>query len=280
VSSSRSRTRSHGNRSWPLRCCYSCHPSSVHANHPAIFRPDYVIVLLCTEGSRTYTPPLDISIDDPVALTQALVRIDSSSPDLSSHGGGGETKIADYISAWLAHRQFEIIVLKKHRGRPSVIAVARGSGKGGKSLMFKGHTDTVTLAGYNGNPLGGEIRNNSVYGRGAFDMKAGVAASMIAAVSAKEYGVGGDIMVAAVADEENASLGTQEILEAGWRADAAIVSEPSYLQVTMAHKGFVWFYIDVIGKAAHGSRPELGIDAIAKAGYFLVALERYGQDLL
>lgn len=253
---------------------------SVHTHHPAIFRPDSVIVLLCTEGSRPYTPPLDISIDDPVALTQTMVRIDSSNPDLSSQGGGGETKIAEYISAWLAHRQFEINVLEKHRGRPSVIGVARGSGKGGRSLMFNGHIDTVTLAGYNGDPLSGEIRNNSVYGRGAFDMKAGVAASMIAAVSAKDHGVGGDIIVAAVADEENASMGTQEILVAGWRADAAIVSEPSYLQVTMAHKGFVWFYVDIIGKAAHGSRPELGIDAIAKAGHFLVALEKYGQELL
>ncbi|KAI9290334.1 tryptophan synthase beta subunit-like PLP-dependent enzyme [Umbelopsis sp. AD052] len=253
---------------------------SIHAHHPEIFRPDSVIVLLCTEGSRAYTPPLDISIDDPVALTQALVRIDSPNPDLSSGGGGGETKIADYISAWLAHRQFEISVLEKHPRRPSVIGVARGSGKGGKSLMFNGHIDTVTLAGYHGDPLSGEIRNECVYGRGAFDMKAGVAASMIAAVSAKDHGVGGDIIIAAVADEENASIGTQEVLEAGWRADAAIVSEPSYLQVTMAHKGFVWFYIDVIGKAAHGSRPELGIDAIAKAGHFLVALEKYGQDLM
>jgi acetylornithine deacetylase/succinyl-diaminopimelate desuccinylase-like protein len=110
-------------------------------------------------------------------------------------------------------------------------------------------------------------------------MKAGVAASMVAAVKAHMSGIRGDIIVAAVADEEDGSMGTTELLDAGWRADGVVISEPSHLQVTLSHRGFAWFDIDIIGKAAHGSRPELGVDAIVHAGYFLVELDRYAKQL-
>ena len=88
----------------------------------------------------------------------------------------------------------------------------------------------------------------------------------------------GDVLVACVADEEYASSGTEEVARR-FRADAAIVTEPSHLELTIAHKGFVWFDVIVEGRAAHGSRPELGVDAIAKAGKFLVALEAYDRRL-
>ncbi|KZO92320.1 peptidase M20 [Calocera viscosa TUFC12733] len=240
--------------------------------------PDTVVALLCTEGTRTYPVPLDVSLDDPVTLTQQLVRIDSSNPDLSAAGGAGEVRIAEYVAAWLAHREFEVHVLEGTPDRPSVVGVAKGSG-GGKSLMFNGHIDTVTNAGYEGDPLSGEIVDGAIHGRGAFDMKGGVAACMVAAARAKGAGLRGDVILAGVADEENLSLGTEELLAAGWRADAAIISEPSYLQVTLAHRGFAWFEVQIHGKAAHGSRPELGVDAIVKAGHFLVELERLGQCL-
>jgi acetylornithine deacetylase len=109
-------------------------------------------------------------------------------------------------------------------------------------------------------------------------MKSGVAAMMAAAARARAGGLSGDVIVACVADEEHASLGTQEVLER-FRADAAIITEPSHFQMTIAHKGFVWFDVVVHGRAAHGSRPELGVDAIAKAGHFLVALEAYDLSL-
>jgi acetylornithine deacetylase len=101
---------------------------------------------------------------------------------------------------------------------------------------------------------------------------------MVAAVRAKAEGIAGDILVACVADEEYASFGTEEVVER-FKADAAIVTEPSHLEVTIAHRGFVWFDVEVQGRAAHGSRPELGIDAIAKAGKFLVELEELDKSL-
>ncbi|MET9966284.1 peptidase dimerization domain-containing protein, partial [Streptomyces sp. NPDC006356] len=90
---------------------------------------------------------------------------------------------------------------------------------------------------------------------------------MVAAARATAHGpLRGDVVLACVADEEHGSLGTEEVLES-FTADAAIVTEPSHLEVTLAHKGFVWFDVEVEGRAAHGSRPDLGIDAIAKAGH-------------
>ncbi|MFJ8533775.1 M20/M25/M40 family metallo-hydrolase [Streptomyces sp. NPDC093591] len=118
-----------------------------------------------------------------------------------------------------------------------------------------------------------------MYGRGTFDMKGGIAAMMVAAARATAHGpLRGDVILACVADEEHGSFGTEEVLES-FTADAAIVTEPSHLEVTLAHKGFAWFDVRIEGRAAHGSRPDLGIDAIAKAGHFLVALEDLGRRL-
>jgi acetylornithine deacetylase len=213
---------------------------------------------------------------DPVELLANLVAIPSVNPDLVK-GGSGEAEIADFISTWFQAHGFEVHRLEHHAGRPSIVGIARGTG-GGRSLMFNGHVDTVTLAGYDGDPLDPVIKDGKLYGRGSFDMKGGVAAMMVAAARAKAKGVGGDILVACVADEEYASFGTEEVVER-FKADAAIVTEPSHLEVTIAHRGFVWFDVEVQGRAAHGSRPELGIDAIAKAGKFLVALEELDKNL-
>ncbi|PCH43237.1 acetylornithine deacetylase [Wolfiporia cocos MD-104 SS10] len=245
-----------------------------------ILTPESVVVLLATEGPREYPVPHDSTTADPVVLTQVLTRINSSNPDLSRDTGAGEAAIADYLLAWLAHHDFEVHRLEARPGRPTVVGVARGSG-GGRSLMFNGHIDTVTLAGYDGDALSGELVNGAVYGRGAFDMKAGVAASLIAALRARQSAcLRGDIILALVADEENLSHGTQELLAAGWHADGAIVSEPTGHEMMLSHKGFVWAEVDIIGKAGHGSRPDLCIDAITKAGHFLVALEKHGEDLM
>lgn len=214
--------------------------------------------------------------DDPIELLRKLVAIDSVNPDLVP-GGAGETAIANYCAEWLGARGFEVHRLEKTEGRPSIVGIAKGSG-GGRSLMFNGHYDTVTLAGYDGDPLDPVIADGKLFGRGSFDMKSGVASMMVAAARAKAANLGGDVLVACVADEEYASMGTEEVVSR-FTADAGIVTEPSHLELTIAHKGFVWFDVVVKGRAAHGSRPELGIDAIAKAGKFLVALEDYGQRL-
>ncbi|MFI6390618.1 ArgE/DapE family deacylase [Nonomuraea sp. NPDC050540] len=213
---------------------------------------------------------------EPGRLLERLIALDSVNPDLVP-GGAGESAVAGFCGEWLAARGFEVHRLEERPGRPSLVAVARGSG-GGRSLMLNGHLDTVGTAGYDGDPLGPRTHDGKMFGRGAFDMKSGIAAMMIAATRARDAGPRGDVILACVADEEHASFGTEEVLRS-FTADAAIVTEPSHLEVTLAHKGFAWFDVVIEGRAAHGSRPDLGIDAIAKAGHFLVALEDLGARL-
>lgn len=215
-------------------------------------------------------------IEDASTLLQELVRIDSVNPGLVP-GAAGEAAIASFTASWLESRRFEITRLESAPGRPSIVAVAPGSGNG-KSLMFNGHLDTVTLAGYDGEPLEPKIDNGRMYGRGTFDMKAGIAAMMVAAASAAARPHRGDIIVALVADEEFASAGTEEVLR-HFTADAAIVSEPSHEDIVIAHRGFVWFDVTIHGVAAHGSRPDLGTDAIAKAGRFLTGIDDLARSL-
>ncbi|PCD42008.1 hypothetical protein AU210_004545 [Fusarium oxysporum f. sp. radicis-cucumerinum] len=236
------------------------------------------VVIFCTERNRDYDVPHGVSGTDPVALTQTLVKINSASPDLGSVPGPGETTIARYVAAWLEHRDLETHWVEYTKGRPSVVGVVRGSG-GGKSVMFNGHLDTVTIMGYDDDPLSGKIVDGRLYGRGSADMKGGVAAGMIALANTKKLGLRGDVIFTGVADEESLSKGTEDILRAGWRADAAVVSESTNLEINHAHKGYCHVEIKVYGLAAHGSRADLGIDAIANAGHFLVEFGKYVQKL-
>jgi acetylornithine deacetylase/succinyl-diaminopimelate desuccinylase-like protein len=191
--------------------------------------------------------------------------------------------MVDYITSWFEHRGIETHRVETVPGRPSVIGVLRGSG-GAKSLMLNGHSDTVTLATYDNDPLAGNGEEKDgrqvVVGRGSLDMKAGLAAALTSLSAAKaNRALRGDVIVAAVADEEDASQGTRDILAAGWLADAAVIPEPTMLTLATAHKGFVWVEVDILGVAAHGSQPPLGVDSIPLAGSFLRALEEYQKSL-
>ena len=208
---------------------------------------------------------------DPIPLLRRLIAIDSVNPDLVP-GAPGEGAMAACCAEWFARHGFEVHRLESRPGRPSVVGIARGSG-GGRSLMLNGHLDTVSHAGYDGNPLAADRREGKIFGRGAFDMKSGLAAIMVAAARARRSGLRGDVLVTCVADEEFGSLGTEEVL-ARFRADAAIIAEPSGLELTLAHRGFAWFEVILAGRAAHGSMPDQGIDAIAHAGRVLAALDR------
>jgi acetylornithine deacetylase len=205
---------------------------------------------------------------DLLDLTSRLVAIDSVNPSLVP-GGAGETAIARFIAGWAHAAGLEADVLEGTPGRPSVLVRARGTG-GGRTLLLCGHIDTVNVDGMT-DPHAPRVDGDRLYGRGAYDMKAGVAAALVACREAATLGLTGDVVVAAVADEEHASLGVQEALRSV-EADAAIVTEPTELAVAVAHKGFVWAEIEVTGRAAHGSRPHLGVDAIVKAGPILTAL--------
>jgi acetylornithine deacetylase len=201
-------------------------------------------------------------LDDLTRLTSRLVAIDSVNPSLVE-GGAGEIRIAEFIVDWAGSNGLDAEVLEETSGRPSVLVRARGSG-GGRTLLLCGHLDTVNVEGMT-DAHRPRVDGDRLHGRGAYDMKAGVAAALIAAREAARAGLRGDVVVAAVADEEHASLGVQEALR-NVQADAAIVTEPTELELVVAHKGFVWIEIEVTGVAAHGSRPHLGVDAIVKAG--------------
>ena len=206
--------------------------------------------------------------DDLTSLLADLVAVDSVNPSLVE-GGAGEGAAADLVERWARAAGLEAERLEATPGRPSVLVRARGSG-GGRTLLLCGHLDTVGVDGMT-DPHVPRIEGDRLYGRGGYDMKAGVAAALIAARDAAGRGLAGDVVVAAVADEEHASLGVQEAV-AAVRADAAIVTEPTELELLVAHKGFVWSEIAVTGRAAHGSRPHLGVDAIVKMGPVLTAL--------
>ncbi len=208
-------------------------------------------------------------------LVSQLVAIDSINPDLVP-GGAGETAIARFVAGWLQEAGFEVTLDEPVAGRPSVVGIARGSG-GGRSLMLNAHLDTVGVVGME-HPHEPRVEDNRLYGRGAYDMKGGLAAILLAAAQAKQRGLRGDLIVTAVADEEYASIGTASIVKR-WHADAAIVTEATALDLCLAHKGFVWLEVEVTGKAAHGSRPDLGVDAIVKMGHILTGLEHLQHAL-
>jgi acetylornithine deacetylase len=152
-------------------------------------------------------------------------------------------------------------------------------GHGVPRLLFNGHLDTVGVEGMTVPPFGAEEREGRLYGRGACDMKGGVAALLAAACSVARAGHPGTLIVVLTIDEEHASLGMQRVVADGLAADAAVVCEPTDLAVMPAHKGFAWFDVAFHGRAAHGSRPEIGIDAVSAAGRFLVALDGYAREL-
>lgn len=208
-------------------------------------------------------------------LLAALVRLDSTNPSLVP-GGAGETHIAQFVVAWLASRGIPAELIEAAPGRPSVVARVRGTG-GGRSLLLCAHLDTVGTEGMDA-PFEPAVRDGRLYGRGAYDMKAGLAASLLALEDASRSALRGDVVLTAVADEEHASLGMQAVLE-HVTADAAIVTEPTELGVSVAHKGFTWHEITTHGRAAHGSRPDLGVDAIAHMGRVLGELEALGREL-
>ncbi len=210
-----------------------------------------------------------------VELLRQLVAIDSINPDLVP-GGAGEEKIARFIADWFERAGLEVVWDEPAPGRPNVIGIAHGTG-GGHSLLLNAHMDTVGVVGME-RPHDPFIKDNRLYGRGAYDMKGGLAAIMAAGAAAKKLGLRGDVIVTAVADEEYASIGTSSIVN-HWHADAAIVTEPTELNICTAHKGFVWLDIETEGVAAHGSRPDLGVDAIVQMGKVLVGLEQLDRSL-
>lgn len=209
--------------------------------------------------------------EDAVALTRALVQIDSRNPTLSADGPG-ERNIALALGRVLEKWGFSVEV--GDSDRPNLIA--RIGPRDAPAIMFGGHLDTVGVEGMTHDPFSGDIKDGRLYGRGSCDMKSGLAAMCVAALAASmkaESSATRQIVIAAVTDEEYESLGMRAMLDSGVRAEYAILTEPTRLAICPAHRGFVWSEIEFTGRAAHGSRWDIGIDAIRHAGLVLTGVD-------
>ena len=220
---------------------------------------------------------MSLSNDPTVTLLRELVAIDSVNPSLSPRARG-EADVARRIAGELEAIGLRVEMTDAAPGRPNVVGVLDGRAPG-RSLMLCGHTDTVGVSGMH-QPFTPDIRDGRLYGRGAQDMKGGVAAMIGAVRRIVESGglAQGRVIIAAVVDEEHASIGA-EALVTKWRADAAVVTEPTGLDVAVAHKGFQWIALETHGRAAHGSRPRDGRDAILRMGRVLSRLESLDRRL-
>jgi acetylornithine deacetylase len=216
-------------------------------------------------------------VDPAIRLLRELVAVNSVNPTLV-RGAPGEREIADLIAAEMRRGGLDVSIETVTHGRPNVVGVLDGRARG-RTLMFCGHTDTVGVTGMT-DPFTPVERDGRLYGRGAQDMKGGVAAMIAAATSLASRGAlaSGRLVVACVVDEEHSSIGADALVKS-WRADAAIVTEPTNLEIAVGHKGFAWIDIVVEGKAAHGSRPADGQDAILRLGRVLGRLETLDRAL-
>jgi acetylornithine deacetylase len=206
-----------------------------------------------------------------------LVRINSINPTLVP-GGAGEKEIGDYVAESLSRAGLDVRTIEPEPGRPSVVGVLRGA-KEGRSLMLNAHYDTVGVDGMP-EPFSAAIRDGKLYGRGSYDMKGSLAACMTAAKALAANGrlAAGTLVIAAVADEEYGSIGTASVIPE-IETDAAIVTEPTALNVCLAHKGYLWIEVETHGRAAHGSRFREGVDANMLMGRFLGELARLEREL-
>jgi acetylornithine deacetylase len=220
--------------------------------------------------------------DDVIDLARQLISIDSVNPALVP-GGAGEHELARFVERWAAENGLASRLIPSPDRRPNlVIGDAKRDAHDmvsadARTLMLYGHLDTVG-PGSMAAPFEPRIEGDRLFGRGAYDQKAGLAAALVGAREAIRAGVRGRVLVVAVADEETTSTGIQEVLR-HVRADGAVITEPTELAVGIAHRGFVWVEIEVRGKAAHGSRPHLGVDAIFRTGPVIAAFERYTEGL-
>jgi acetylornithine deacetylase len=206
-----------------------------------------------------------------------LVAISSVNPSLVPSEGVGETAIAEYAHGWLNAHGVTTWLEEAAPGRPNVVSQIEGGN--GPTMVLCAHLDTVGTAGMTISPFEARVDGDRLYGRGAYDMKGSAAAIMLAMATLASQHRSGRVMAALVADEEYASVGAFDFVRRH-AADACIVTEPSEGALVLAHKGFVWAEIVATGRAAHGSRWDLGVSAIGKIGRVAAALEQFDRTEL
>lgn len=207
-----------------------------------------------------------------IDLLRSILRINTENPP------GNEAPVARILADYLQPLGFETEFYEPESGRTSVLAVLRGEG-GGRSLLMNGHTDIGPIGeGWTVDPLGGEIIDGKIYGRGAGDMKSGIAAMACAAEAVVKNGLKrrGDLYLAFVADESSGGYkGSGYLVEhAKIRADMGVVCEPSWGHIGIAHRGVVWVRLTLRGKSGQAANPESGVNAISHAGTVISALDR------
>ena len=218
---------------------------------------------------------------DLIELTRDLIRI--SSVVRPGEPGATEAGVAHHVETWLVKQGFELEVQQVVPGRPNVIAWLGEKGSG-KSLLLEGHTDVVTEgnpAEWTHPPFGADLVDGRIYGRGAADMKSGLAAAMAAATAIKRSGaqLNGRLVVGALVDEEGDMIGVKHLCTTaiGRELDAAIICEPEQNELCLEQRGVVWARVAIRGRMAHGAMPEAGVNPITALGALLnevPALER------
>ena len=218
----------------------------------------------------------DVLGAEAVALTTELVGIDSVNPGLVP-GAAGEARVVEHLRDRLRGSGFETHVVNPQgrSGRPSLVAASPEVGPG-PTVLLTGHLDTVGVEGMDG-PFAATVDGDRLSGRGSSDMKGGVAAMVVAAEELLRRPVRGRVVLALVADEEDASLGAEAVLAAlpglGIHPDVAVVGEPTWLAVAESLRGYALVEVTFTGRAAHSSQPDEGVNAVAHLGRLLTAVE-------
>jgi acetylornithine deacetylase len=206
-----------------------------------------------------------------------LVRVPSVNPSIAPREAHGESQVAAVARDWLLTHGVRAWLEDAAPGRSNLVAEVGASV--GPLLVFCAHLDTVGTENMSIPPFDPTVSDGRLYGRGSYDMKGSAAAILVALQTLQRSSFKGRVMAALVADEEYASIGADDFVKRR-RADACVVTEPSHGQLILAHKGFMWLRISTNGRAAHGSRFDLGVSAIGAMGRIVAALERFDRDTL
>lgn len=216
-----------------------------------------------------------------VDLLSRLIAIPSVHPEHTDDRAiAGEERMAEFFAAYLERLGFRVTRDLPRPGRPNVIA-RFGPARPRRTILWESHLDTVGVAGFHGDPFGARREGGRLYGRGACDTKGALAAALLALTPPAlerlaESGVA--LVYAGTMGEERGNEGARHLAASGLRADEALILEPTALRIVHAHKGALWFAVDVLGVAAHGSNPEHGRNAITGMRHVMDLLQRIDEQ--
>jgi acetylornithine deacetylase len=229
--------------------------------------------------------------EDAVSLLQELVRVPSVTGEEGAVGavvGRAFSERGLDVDTWEATRE-ETEPYREHVGeqssyenRPNIAGTRRGAGNG-RSILLNAHTDTVDPGdptAWKGDPLSGNLEGDLLYGRGSCDMKGGLVTHLVALDALSDLGLGlrGDVTVAATVGEENGGLGALSTVLRGYRADAAIITEPTRLALVPAQGGSLIFRLKIPGRSAHAAVRDEGVSALEKFGPIFENLRELEQE--